>query len=183
MTCRHDGSVALSDWLDVAEGSPTPTQRALLDELGEMLDQVQPIALDRGRSRVTWSPGEDDTDHLAANVALQHLRRPDWSIRIHAEPSRAIICWLSAHEHIDATDAWEERSWTTVVVDAVAAVLRGEYEVEEITRLGRWYKTRIIDVSDPGSPEWLRSSGPLWFWLLRPFPARVTHQRLDFTSA
>jgi hypothetical protein len=174
--------VPLSDWLQAAAGSATPAQQALLDELGEMLDGLEPVALDRSRSRLTWAPADYDKGHLAAVVTLEHLRRPDWSVRIEAESRSAVIYWLSAHEHVDETDGWDDRTWTTVVVDAVAAILRGEYEVEEITRLGRWYKTRIFDVADPANPEWFRSSGPLWFWLLRPFPATVTRRRLDFTS-
>ena len=80
---------------------------------------------------------------------------------------------------MDEADESDGVHWTMVVADVVAAVLRGEYEIEETVRLGRWYRTRIIDVTERGNPESLRASAPLWFWLRRPFPATVTRKRLD----
>jgi hypothetical protein len=174
--------VPLSDWLQIAEGSVTPTQQTLLEELGAMLDDLEPVALDRSRSRLTWAPAEYDKDQLAAEVVLVHVQRPDWSVHIQVEPSSAVIHWLSAHERMDETDGWDDVHWTMVVVDVVAAVLRGEYEVEETVRLGRWYRTRIIDVTERDNPETFRASAPLWFWLRRPFPATVIRRRLNFTG-
>jgi hypothetical protein len=155
----------------------------LLQELGEMLDDLRPDALDRSRSRVIWVPSRFDENTMAARVDLEHRRHSDWSVSIRVEPRMAVVSWLSAHDGFDATDGSDTYPWTTVVVDNVAAILRGEYEVEQTTRLGRWYKTRIIDVSDPSNPEWLRSSVPLLFWFLRPFPATTSRHRVDFTSA
>jgi stage V sporulation protein SpoVS len=50
-----------------------------------------------------------------------------------------------AHEHVYADDGDTERPWTTVVVDAVAALLRGEYEVHDHYRGARLVKTRVHD--------------------------------------
>jgi hypothetical protein len=172
----------LSDWVTGADGAPAPAQRQLLDELGEMLDDLRPIALDRARSRIRWIPAEYD-EGTAAEVTLEHQRRPGWTVRIHAEPRRAVVSWLSARDGFDETDGSDAYPWTSLVVDTVAAILRGEYEVEDTTRLGRWYRTSIIDVSDPANPERLRSTAPLLFMFRRPFPATVTRQQLDFTSS
>ena len=171
----------LSDWVTGADGDPAPAQQQLLDDLGEMLDDLRPVALDRSRSRLRWTAAEYG-EGSAAHVTLEHQRRPDWTVSIQAEPSNAVVSWLSAHDDFDETDGSDAYPWTSLVVDNVAAILRGEYEVEETTRLGRWYRTSIIDVSDPRNPERLRSTAPLLFVFRRPFPATITRQRLDFTS-
>ncbi len=62
----------------------------------------------------------------------------------------AIVSWLKTHEHIYAADATPGRPWTTIVVDATAAVLRGEYEVESIYRRNRPLRSRIIDPAKDG---------------------------------
>lgn len=165
----------------MAKGQATDTQRAVLNELGAMLDELAPAGLDRSRSLLSWSQVSHASEQMA-QVSLEHTTHRHWSVNIRVMPNSAEICWLSAHEHVDEDDAWDDRPWTSVVADAVASILRGEYEVEEVTRLGRWYKPRVIDVSDASGPRWLDSSGPLWFWLLRPFPATTTRERIDFTS-
>ncbi len=57
---------------------------------------------------------------------------------------------MNAYEHVAEDDAVNGRPWSTVVVELVAAVLSGEYEVESRYR-GRWFvRTRILDVAVPG---------------------------------
>jgi len=119
---------------------------------------------------------------MTAVVTLEHTTHAEWSVEIHIVPTFATISWLTAHEYIGEADSYEDRPWVSVVVDATAAILQGDYEVEQTTRLGQLYKTRVIDVSDPASPVRLDSSGLLWFWILRPFPAKTTRRRVDFTS-
>jgi hypothetical protein len=167
--------------MEVAEGTATGAQQAVLDELAAMLDALAPAGLDRSRSHLVWSPATSDSKPLQAQITLEHVSQPAWQIRVEVEAACAVIYWLSVHEHVDEDDAWLDRPWTSVVVDAVAAILRGEYEVEEITRLGRWYQTRVIDVAVPAGPQLRQCSGPLWFWLLRPFRATITRRRVDFT--
>jgi hypothetical protein len=180
---REDVGKALSDWLHVVDGQPAAgSQIVVLTELAAMLDQLRPAGLDHSRSRLAWSGLKGARGQSTAVVTLEHRTRPDWSIEINIEPTSAVISWLSAHEHIGEHDGWNDRLWTSVVVDATAAIMRGDYEVEHVTRLGQWYRTRIIDVHDPASPRLLDSSGPLWFWILRPFPGEITRGRVDFTS-
>ncbi len=172
----------LSDWLTVADGPATPAQRAFLDGLGETLDSLQLVGLDRARSTVVWTAAGGGTDPMAVEVTLVHASHPDRSVTIRVEPRSADVYWLSVHDDFDETDGSDQCPWTSTVVETVAGILRGDLEVEEVTRRGRWYKTSVIDVSDPSNPEWLHSSVPLLFWFLRPFPATVTRRRLDFTS-
>jgi hypothetical protein len=173
--------VPLSDWVTGADGVPAPAQQQLLDGLGEMLDDLRPVALDRARSRMRWTAAEYG-EGTSVSVTLEHRLRPDWTVSIQAGPSNAAVSWLSVHDEFDETDESDAYPWTSLVVENVAAILRGEYEVEQTTRLGRWYRTSIIDVSDPMNPERLRSTSPLLFAFRRPFPATIARQRLDFTS-
>lgn len=174
--------MALADWLRVIDGPGAGGQWAVLDELATMLDHLRPDGLDRSRSRLAWSPPKGAPSPSTAVVTLEHRTHDDWSVEIRIEPTSAVIYWLSAHEYIGEHDGSDDRPWTSVVVDATAAILRGDYEVEHTTRLGQWYRTRIIDVHAPAMPELLDSSGPLWFWMLRPFPATIKRSRVDFTS-
>jgi hypothetical protein len=176
------GGVPLKDWLQTMDGPANDAQQAVLEELGAMLDDLAPEGLDRSRSRLVWSSSATDPPDMTAEVTLEHVSRPDWAVEIHVHPRGAVVYWLSAHEPVDEHDAWDDREWTSVVVDAVAAILRGDYEVEEVTRLGRWYETRVIDIVDRAGPRPLGSTLPLWAMVLRLFPAKTTRKRIDFRS-
>jgi hypothetical protein len=128
--------MALADWMRVADEPTTASQRAVLDELAAMLDQLRPAGLDRSRSQLSRSTTKGARGQSAVVITLEHRTRNDWSVEINIEPTSAVIRWLSAHEHIEEHDGWDARPWTSVVVDAIAAILRGDYEVEHITRLG-----------------------------------------------
>jgi hypothetical protein len=174
--------VPLSDWIQTSDGPANDAQRAALEELGAMLDHVAPEGLDRTQSHLAWSRSVVDSPQMTAEVTLEHVNHPDWRVELHVHPRGAVVYWLSAHEPVDEHDDSDDRIWTSVVIDAVAAILRGEYEVEEVRRLGQWCKTTVIDMADPDSPRSLGSTLPLWAWLLRPFPATTTRDRVDFTS-
>ncbi len=95
--------------------------------------------------------------------------------------NEAVVSWLSAEEFVTPADGGEQRPWTTVVVDVLAAVMRGEYAVEEHYRGKHWVKTRIVDVADPEQHRHLGTSGSLlWSWLPWPGAKRVEQKRLDF---
>jgi hypothetical protein len=104
----------------------------------------------------------------------------EWTVEILVAPDYAVVSWLGVHEHIERADGDASRPWTSVVIDVVAAVLRGEYEVEQIKRGGMWFKTRIVDVGNPQGERVISVSGPLWGFLLRPLPARVARHRMSW---
>lgn len=155
----------------------------MLDELARMLDHLQPALLDRSRSRLVAAKAEGSTEEDAAVVVFEHATDPDAAVEVVIAPSGAIIAWLGVHEHVDPDDAWEDRPWTVAVVDAVAGILRGEYQVEDMTRLGHWVRSRVIDVADPNGPRTLTTSAPLWGWALHFFPAVVARRRVDYGVA
>lgn len=137
------GMPAVTWFRDVAHEGIPPSSRAVLDGLVQMLDAVQPQALDRERSHVA-SEGHGwaayDVEFL-----LAHADQPDWDITVAVGRDEALIGWLMAHEHVWPDDETADRPWTTVVVDAVAALLRGEYEVQEHYRGTRLVKTSVHD--------------------------------------
>jgi hypothetical protein len=132
-----------STWFgEVAYGMPSSSQE-VLDGLVWMLDVVQPQALDQERSHVVssghgWAAYE-------VEFRLAHLEHADWDITVAVGRDEALVSWLMAHEHVHADDGDSERPWTTVVVDAVAALLRGEYEVHDHYRGTRLIKTSVHD--------------------------------------
>lgn len=71
--------------------------------------------------------------------------------------------WLTAHEHITEWEAGSRgRPSTTQAVDAVAGVLRGDYEIEDTYSGKRLIKTRVVDVGDPEGPRAFRETGSLF---------------------
>ncbi len=114
--------MAASTWFrEVAKQGVPQSSQQVLDELVQMLDAVQPQALDRERSHVV-SSGHGWTAY-EVEFLLAHLDHPDWDITVAVGADEALISWLMAHEHVYREDGDAERPWTRVVVDAVAALL------------------------------------------------------------
>lgn len=179
---RDDGFMALEHWLgDLPEMAPSPAQVAALAAVGDMLDQLQPAELDRDRSSIRWVVDESGESRNMLLVTLEHKTRSDATVEAAIWPDQASVGWLGEDEHIDECEAGPEEEWTTVVADIMGAILRGDYAVEETYWLGRWIKTRTLDISDWGRPRRLSVSvnWPCWL-LLRPPGAKVTRQRLDY---
>lgn len=120
-----------------------PAAQAVLDGLVEMLDVVQPEALDRVRSHVITS-GHGWAEY-EVEFLLAHRDDEEADITVAVGRDEALLSWLMAHEHIYVDDGDAERPWTTVVVDAVAALLRCEYEVRDHYRGDRLVKTSVHD--------------------------------------
>ena len=115
----------------------------VLRELMTMLDTVQPTAMDRARSHVVaqghgWAEYE-------VEILLAHQHDHDEDITLAVGADGALLSWLGTHDHVYPHDGSRERPWTTVVVDAVAAILRGEYEVIEHYRGDNLVKTTVHD--------------------------------------
>ena len=120
-----------------------PAAQAVLARLVEMLDVVHPQALDRARSHVITSGhgwAEYDVEFL-----LAHADDEEADITVAVGRDEALLSWLMAHEHIYVDDGDAERPWTAVIVHAVAALLRGEYEVRDYYRGDRFVKTSVHD--------------------------------------
>jgi len=111
---------------------------------------------------------------------LVHANDPHATIEVTVDERQAFIEWLSAHEHLDVGDDSTERSWTTQLVDAVAALLPGEYEVQD-SYLGRLLvKTRVVDVANPSVPRVISTIGTLLLPLSAFEPTRVRRRRVSF---
>jgi hypothetical protein len=148
----------LADWFAVIEVEhPGPAQQAFLDELATMLDDYQPAELDCEASRIQADVRGPRCDR-GTTVWLVHARDAQATVEVALDERQATIEWLSAHEHVDVGDDSSERSWTAQVVDAIAALLRGDYEVQD-TYLGRLLvKTRVVDVAEPSAPRILSTT-------------------------
>jgi hypothetical protein len=141
-----------------------------------MLDIVSPTKLDTGRSAITSKTSWFELE--GPEITLVHKSDPEDSITIVVDSGSAVVAWLSAHEHIYPNDARPGQAWTKVVVDATAAVLRSEYEVEDQYRGERLIRTRVLDVTD--SPPRVVSTTGNALALLPWGSRRTVRRRVDF---
>ena len=114
-----------------------------LRQLMTMLDTVQPTAMDRARSHVVGQ-GHGWVEY-EVEILLAHQHDHDQDITLAVGADGALLSWLGTHDHVYPHDGSHERPWTTVLVDAVAAILRGEYEVIEHYRGDNLVKTTVHD--------------------------------------
>ena len=147
-----------------------------------MLEVYQPPLLDRRKSSIRYE-GHSWTKADTIEIRLVHSSEPDAAIEVGLSPNEAIVSWLTAHEHIDeraVEGGGADRAWTTVAVDAVAGILRGDYEVEDTYRGGKLVKTRIIDVGGPDGPRAITETGSLFGWVPGPGIKRIERRRIGF---
>lgn len=166
--------------LDLGE-SPPPSVEAVASKLAAMLTRLRPASIDRNRSgirrtRPDWAFGD-----VSFEVHLAHESDPDCDIYLVIAEDEAMIMWSSAHEHMYLGDADLLALWADEVVDAVAAILRGEYVIEEHWRGDRLTKVRIIDTAG-GEEEVLSTTGSLFFWLPSRRPRRVERRMVSFDT-
>lgn len=156
-----------SPWFrEVSLNGAPQSARDILDALVTMLDEVQPAGLDCARSYVTTT-GHEWREYDVQFLLAHSDEESDITLAVGG--NEALVSWLMAHEHIYPEDGDAERPWTTVVVDAVAALLRGEYEVTDHYRGDRLVKTTIHDTLLGG--KHISTSGSLLGLL--PFLRRV----------
>lgn len=173
--------MALGDWFGTVEfEEPTQTQSAFLDELLTMLETYQPPLLDRSRSSIR-DRGHARTKDNTIEVRLVHSSEPGAAIEIGLSEDEAIVAWLTAHEHITEWEAGGQgRPWTTQAVDAVAGILRGDYEIEDTYRGRRLIKTRVVDAGGPEGPRVITETWSLFGWVPSPRSKRVERRRIGF---
>ena len=171
----------LSRWFGVIEVNDDLAAPvvACLTELVEMLDTVDPSRVDRLRSAIR-SKGHGWTVPGGVAIHLAHESDENGDLDIVVGDREAIVSWLFAHEHVFPEDGDDARPWPTVVVDLVAAALKGEYEVENHWRGERLTKTRVVDVADRAGRRVVSSTGSLFGWLPWSGRKRVEVHRLDF---
>jgi hypothetical protein len=162
---------------DVSLDGAHPAAGDAVAELVRMLDVLRPARLDRSRShaRVTSGRGGSSVD-----VLLAHEAGSDSDVWIVVGEDEATVSWLATHEHVQAGDGDAGRPWTTVLVDAVAAVVRGEYEVQ------RWYKGRRLvrsTITDRVRGVQLVSTGSVAGLLIPRRAVAGEVRRLDFGCA
>jgi hypothetical protein len=130
-------------WFARVEMDSAPeAARSVLAELIVMLDATLPSALDPARSHAL------DSGHgWAADVEIKlaHAETPEYDVELTIDADEATLFWMGIHEHIYADDGTVDRPWPLVVVDAVAAIIRGEYTVERTLRWGRVIRARLLD--------------------------------------
>jgi hypothetical protein len=171
--------VALEDWFGAVQlNRPSQEQLAFLDQLERMLEAYRPPLLDRSKSSIN-TQGHGSIKPNTIEVRLVHSSEPDAAIEIDLSPDEAIVAWLTAHEHIDEREGGD-RPWPIVAVDAVAGILRGDYEVEDTYKGARLIKTRVIDVGDPDGPRMTTETGSLFGWVPTPGVKRVERRRIGF---
>lgn len=170
----------LERWLgELPDMAPVPSQVAVLAALEDVLDRLQPLELDRERSGIRWITDEPDDPEPLVLVTLEHQSLADATVEVAIWSDQARIEWLGEDDHTSECEAGDEE-WTSAVAQTVGAILRGDYAVEETHWLGRWIKTRTLDVSDPSRPVRIKSTVHWPWFFLRPPGARVTCRRLDY---
>ena len=115
----------------------------VLRELATMLDTVRPTAMDRVRSHAV-SQGHDWVEY-EVEILLAHRQDQDQDLKLAVGAQGALLSWLGTHDHVYPQGGTSERPWTTVVVDAVAAILRGQYQVIGHYRGESLVKTTVHD--------------------------------------
>ena len=144
--------LALPDPPPALDGAP----RAFYDTLREMLAAVRPSRLDTEGSVVRFGQGR-------VEVGLVHADRDDWRIGATIGPRDGMVVTDATHEHFSppASDAPEERPWTTQMVDFIAELLRGEIEVETTYRGDTPVVVRHFNFDDDGERVLLGHTGLL----------------------
>jgi hypothetical protein len=115
-------------------------------------------------------------------VRLEHATDREATVEVAIWPDQANIGWLDEDEQMSEDYAGADEEWTSAVADLVASVLRGDYAVEETYWLGRWIRTRIVELR-PGSKPRQRSISVNWPWWLLIRPPGADVSRGDWTLA
>jgi hypothetical protein len=166
--------------IELTDADVPPSVITCLRELVEMLDIIDPSRLDHRRSSIRQTGHGWIVRGGGVEIHLAHEADECADVDVVVGDREAIVSWLSAHEHVSSEDGNLDRPWMTVVIDVVAAVMRGEYEVESHFRGKRLVKTRIVDVADRERPRHLGTTSSLFGWVPRPGQKRVEVQRLDY---
>ena len=149
--------------------------RAFYDEFRKMLGLVDPKAVDRERSKVTF-------DDEGVELHIAHAEHDDVAIWAGVSDDDAIVATGGVHEHF-APDvrADEERPWTMEIVDFVAEILRGQIEIDTTFRGRSPIAVSHFRVEDSGERvpfgrTGFLSASRLFFWA----PKRVETERVSF---
>ncbi|MCW2499809.1 MAG: hypothetical protein JWN87_1485 [Frankiales bacterium] len=125
----------------VAMGVAPDAPKAVLAELIRMLDAVSPAG---------WTPSA--VMPSTAATAAQRTSRSDWRNVDRPDhdveliiSDEAVVFWLGTQEHVYPNDATPDRPWTTVIVDAAAAIIRGQYTVKQTLRWGHVARSHLLD--------------------------------------
>lgn len=165
---RWFGSVNLS-------AQVLPVAEAIIDEVVNMLDVLDPQLVDRGRSSI-GSRGQTPGGRVFT-LEIAHVSDPQATVYVEVDGGGAVVSWLGTHEHVGMDEGSVSRPWTSIVVDVLAAALRGEYEVESLHRGGRLVRTRVRDKARDGAV--VSETGSVLGWL--PLGRSSTEtERLDF---
>ena len=150
--------------------------RAFYDELREMLEIVRPTDLDT--EHVTLAGDHDG----GLELTLPHVRHADWSIVADIGPAGGIVFAGPAHEHFDAEEEDDDRTWSSQAVDFIAELLRGEFEIESVFRGPTLIRIRHYVRDEDGRHSigmtGLLRPAALMFWR----PTRTEITRIDFAA-
>jgi hypothetical protein len=182
--------VALRDWVGAWPDVPTSqAQRRAIEVLGQTLDRLRPLALDRATSTVAVLEGEDqderEEDRRGDGIAvtLRHTQDLESTLEIDIWPDQALIRWLDeTHNTRDHCGDAADGEWSTYAAEVVADILAGRLAVDRAHFRGRWRRTRVLDVRDPANPErlWQEVGPALWWLFVTPLGAMVVRRRVDF---
>lgn len=162
----------MTAWLDPAVERSSGPVSDFLSELKEMLEHVRPAALDEAASSAEVR-GE------VVEVRLVHAREPDWSIWAEAEERSIVVGVAELHEHFGPEWSGDgERAWTTVAVDFVAELLRGEIEIHTTYRGKTPAAVRHRRVGEADELGYTGTIAALVFWR----PKRTEVEVVDFDA-
>lgn len=131
-------------WFGTVDLGDTPTSPALANVLRvvQLLDQLQPTAIDPVRSSIR----PEDWPDLGKTLTLElvHSEDEDGVITVLLGDGQAVVSWYGDHEHLPR-DVPVGDDMVDDLLDTIGSVLRGRYEVEEDYFLGAPYRSRVID--------------------------------------
>jgi hypothetical protein len=97
----------------------TGAPRRFYDELRTILDDVNPTAVDLANI-------ETDFGDSGVAVTLPHQAEPGWTLTVQCSRRAAVVFAGPSATHFDERDP----GWTSAAVAFMAALLRGEQEIE-----------------------------------------------------
>lgn len=122
----------------------------------------------------------DDGD---LEVTLAHAGRDDWNVVIAVTGDEAIVFFRAAHAHFGRwTEDAQEVAWTQLAMEFVAALLRGEVQVDALWSGEQLLRARYTRRDPDGALVALDSSvhfSPGW---LMPWRMRRTSERPSFMT-
>lgn len=134
-------------WCRRVEPAAQPAAARVVAGLGRLLDQLQPSQLDP--SRQTVETVRDETV-----IRLAHRSDPAGHLEIVIGTGSAhVYGGLDGHDEAYSVPPAEADAWEQDVIEIVAELLQGRYEVRQSTWRGKPYRTQVTDLGGEAVPR------------------------------